>query len=38
MKALGKTVLNNAILPEKSTFFYPKMLAGLVFYDLTDQN
>ncbi|MCR6640744.1 MAG: DUF1015 domain-containing protein [Sporocytophaga sp.] len=38
MRTLGKTVLNNAILPEKSTFFYPKMLAGLVFYDLTDQN
>ncbi len=38
LKTLGKTVLNNAILPEKSTFFYPKMLAGLVFYDLTDQN
>ncbi len=38
MKTLGKTVLSNSILPEKSTFFYPKMLAGLVFYDLTDQN
>ncbi|MBO9702458.1 MAG: DUF1015 family protein [Sporocytophaga sp.] len=38
MKTLRKTVLNNSILPEKSTFFYPKMLAGLVFYDLTDRN
>lgn len=38
MKTLRTTVLNDSILPEKSTFFYPKMLAGLVFYDLTDQN
>lgn len=38
LKTLRQTVLSNSILPEKSTFFYPKMLAGLVFYDLTDQN